>query len=316
LENAGFASAFSKKQLPSWWDNEILKTPSGLQLAQMHFARAFNLDFLSLTNANVPLAFLNAERKFKLSKHIPALDVEASANFATAMAKIALQKGTDCQQTVPTDPTAFRAELLQTNDCVNLQSLLDWCKNAGIPVLHIANLPGKKMTGLVVRENNQFAIVLSKKGTPSHHLFHLAHELGHIANKHLSGNGFVADEKIGEIDGNDVDEKEADAYAIRLLNGRAVAYKSESKFHNGAALHKASSALAKRDKIDVGHIILNFANAQNAHPLAATALKLISGELDGSKLINHSFFKSINIENFPADQLELLHKATGFKATA
>lgn len=316
LNAAGIGTGFARKALPAWWDNAVALTPSGLQQAQMYFARAFNIDLASLAQPKGVLQFLGAERKFKLSKNVAEQDVSTSAHFATAMAKVALKGFGKAQTTVPVDPIALRAELLKNHSCVSMTALLAWCAAAGIPVLHIDKLPGKKMTGLVVREDDRFAIVLSKKNTPSHHVFHLAHELGHIALGHLQGNGFVADESIGGADTLDADEKEADAYAIRLLNGKDAAYHARTALHSGKQLYTAALATAKLEKIDVGHIILNYGFAQKNMGLAHTALKHISGETDGSKVINNAFFKALNINALSEDQLDLLHAATSYASAA
>ena len=208
----------------------------------------------------------------------------------------------------------FQITILQTHKCVSLEALLAWCRNANIPVLHIDKLPGKKMTGLVVREGDKFAIVLSKKATPSHHVFHLAHELGHIARGHLSNDGFVVDEKIGGSDNGDADEKEADAYSIRLLNGKSVAYRATFKIRSGKALYKAAQSTAEDEKIDVGHIILNYAFAQGVMGMAAMALREIPGESDGAKVINQAFFKTLDRDLLSEDQLNLLQTAINFSA--
>jgi IrrE N-terminal-like domain len=299
--------------LPAWWDDEIAQNKSGLQQAQMYFARAFHIDLPSLAQSSGSVQFRETQRKFKLSRNVTEHDVTVSAHFATALAKLALVGFSAEQTAVPKDPVKLREAILAKHPCVNLSALLAWCATAHIPVLHIDKLPGKKMTGLVVRDDGRYAIVLSKKGTPSHLLFHLAHELGHIAHGHLSGNGFVVDEKIGGQDAGDADEKEADAYAIRLLNGMEVSYRpgSKSVIKSGAALYKAALNKATQERIDVGHIILNFGNSQGNHALANMALKSIPGESDGIKVVNSAFFKSLDAEKLSEDQLELLKKATG-----
>jgi hypothetical protein len=311
LNAAGISTGFARKALPAWWDNAVALTPSGLQQAQMYFARSFNIDLASLAQPKGALQFLVGERKFKLSRNVTEADVSVSAHYVTAMAKLALRGFKKTQTIVPLDPVALRNELLKKNDCVSLAALLAWCAGAGIPVLHIDKLPGKKMTGLVVREDDRFAIVLSKKVRPAHLLFHLAHELGHIGHQHLAVNGFVADQSIGQTDAGDADEKEADAYAIRLLNGKEVAYRAGTALRSGTALYKAALSKAKQEKIDVGHIILNYGNAQGVHALATNALKLIAGEADGAKVVNQAFFKVLDTAALSEDQLDLLQTATG-----
>lgn len=278
----------------------------------MYLARGLNLDLTSLVSATEPLKFLGAQRKFKLNKNVEEQDVSISAHYATAIAKVALKACDARQMAVPSDPVELRNAILQSYKCVSLEALLAWCNQAGIPVLHIDKLPGKKMTGLVVREDNKFAIVLSKKATPSHHVFHLAHELGHIARGHLSGDGFVADQNIGGSDNGDADEKDADAYAIRLLNGKSVAYRASFKIRNGKALYTAAQNTAEHEKIDVGHIILNYCFAQGVMGMAATALREIPGESDGATVINQAFFKTLDSSLLSEDQLNLLQIATNF----
>lgn len=316
LSSAGVPTSFARMALPSWWDDEIAHTKSGLQQAQMYFARAFHIDLVSLAKASGPVQFEETQRKFKLSRNVTEGDVSVSAHFATAIANLALVGVGAQQTTVPKDPVELRAAILQKHSCVSLSALLAWCAEANIPVLHIHKLPGKKMTGLVVREDGRFAVVLSKKGTPAHLLFHLAHELGHIANGHLQGNGFVVDEKISGADAGDADEKEADAYAIRLLNGKEVKWGPApgAGFRNGAALYKAAHSKATELRIDVGHIILNYGESQKCHPLAAMALKSIPGESDGIKVVNSAFFQSLDVDKLSDDQFELLKTTTGYSA--
>ncbi len=309
LSQVGIATSFARKTLPSWWDDDIATVPSGLQQAQMYLARAFNISLTSLADPKAPVAFLEAERKFKLNHRVDQADVFVSAHYATAVAKMALKGFKPAQATVPQDAAALRDHILQSADCVSLASLLAWCTQAGIPVLYVHKLPGKKMTGMVVRDADRFAVVLSRKGTPSHLLFHLAHELGHIGHGHLSGNGFVVDEKIGDADRGDADEKEADAYAIRLINGKSVSYSASGAVRSGAALYRAALAVAKQERIDVGHIVLNYGNAQKAHGLANQALKHIAGEADGGTVVNAQFWKSFDTNAVSEDQLEFLQTA-------
>jgi len=316
LGSAGVPTGFARMALPAWWDDEIARTKSGLQQAQMYFARAFHIDLVSLAQSTGPVQFQETQRKFKLSRNVAESDVSVSAHFATAIANLALVgMGTE-QFTVPKDPVELRSAILQKHSCVSLSALLAWCAEAHIPVLHIHKLPGKKMTGLVVREDGRFAIVLSKKGTPAHLLFHLAHELGHIANGHLQGNGFVVDEQIGGADAGDADEKEADAYAIRLLNGLEVSYRpgASSNIRSGVALYRAALAKAQQERIDVGHIILSYGKSQQNFLLANAALKSIPGESDGIKVVNSAFFQALDAGKLSDDQFELLKTATGYTA--
>lgn len=309
LGDVGIKRNFAKKVLPTWWDDEIALTPSGRQQAEMYFSTGFNIDLKSFSSQNGSLKFSSINCKYKLTKSLDESHVETSANYVSALAKVAMQGIERNQIHVPQDALELRAEILKTAQFVDLDSVLNWCYQASIPVLFIDKLPGKKMAGLVVRKKDRYSIVLSKKGTASHLLFCLAHELGHIAHGHLPEDGFVADAAIDrKTDRGDADEKEADAFAIRLLNGKSVAYSATGNLRSGKALYLAANAKAEQERIDVGHIILNYGFNQKAHAMAAIAMRYVSNASNGVERVNALFWEKCG--NFLSkDKQELLRVA-------
>lgn len=315
LGTAGIPANFAKRMLPSWWEDEVASDPAGLQQAQLYLSRAFNIDLRSLAEAGEKPRFRANARKYKLSKNVTEDDVSASANYVTGIARVALAAFPGEQKGVSADPSVVRNAILKSHGCVNLQGLLEWCRNASIPVLYIDNVPGKKMTGLVVRDKGRYAIVLSKKGHPAHLLFHLAHEIGHIGKGHLGEDGFFADEKI-DSKSADQDEKEADAYAVCLLNGSNVRYGASSGRANLNAeqLRIAAIVKGKKTQVDPGHIILNYGFNEERFPVANLALKRLDGPSQGGTVVNDFFFASISRDLVSDDQLELLTAATDIRA--
>lgn len=312
LRMVGIPRVYAKKILPEWWDDSIASTESGLQQAQLYFSRAFNLDLSSMKDSTLAPSFQSVEHKFKLNKNVTEADVSVGAHYVTAMAKLALKAASNDFQPIPKDPSLLRAQLLQDNEVVNLQALLSYCSNIGVPVLHIENIPGKKMTGLAIRLNGRFAIVLSKKAHPAYLLFHLAHEIGHIAMEHLSKDGFIVDAKTDSNKSDDADENEADAYAIRLLNGAEKKYSANGKVASGKQLYSAALNLSEETKVDTGHIILNFAKNNNCFPLAAIALRYLREPENGNQIINNHLFHSLDLSLISDDQKQLLVTATGY----
>lgn len=311
LDTIGIKKSFARKILPDWWDDSIATSAAGLQQAKLYFAKAFNLELASLASGQAAPRFQQVAHKFKLNKKITEEQVSASAHYATAMARLALQATKRDYQAPPTDPSALRGFILKSNQCVDLPALLTWCVESGIPVLHIEKLPALKMVGLAIRLENRFAIVLSRKAHPSELLFHLAHELGHIAKNHLSSDGFLLDETIGK--GKDADEKEADAYAIRLLNGAEIGYHA-TKSIGPSQLYQAAKAVSMEKRVDAGHILLNYGHTEGQFPLAKAALKLIEGESCGATVVNVKLFESLDAEAISEDQLALLHTVTNYPA--
>lgn len=314
LDSAGIPASFAKKFLPSWWEDDVASDPAGLQQAQLYLARAFNIDLRSLADDALAPQFRNNARKYKLSKNVSESVVSASANYATGIARVAIAAFGRDQAQVGSDPAEVRKAILKKHNCVSLQALLEWCRDSGIPVLHIEDVPGRKMTALVVRDRGRFAIILSKKGHTAHLLFHLAHELGHIAKGHLDQDGFVADEKI-DSKSLDADEREADKYAVCLLNGGEARYAAANgrQSLNAEALYVAAVAVGKKNEVDPGHIIANYGFNQDRFAVANLALKRIGGASHGGPVINRFFFSSLDSDEVSEDKLELLKVATGFQ---
>lgn len=315
LGAAGIPPSFAKRMLPSWWEDEVATDPAGLQQAQLYLSRAFNVDLRSLAEDGEKLRFRANARKYKLSKNVTEGDVSASANYATGIARVALAAFPGEQKILSDNPAEIREAILRSHECVSLHGLLEWCCDARIPVLHIDDVPGKKMTGLVVRDKGRYAIVLSKKGHPAHLLFHLAHEVGHIGKGHLREDGFVADEKI-DSESADQDEKEADRYAVCLLNGSNVRYgASDGRANlNAEQLRIAAIAKGKETQVDPGHIIANYGFNQDRFPVANLALKRLDGPSQGGIVVNKFFFSSIDRDFVTNDQLDLLRAATDMRA--
>ena len=134
----------------------------------------------------------------------------------------------------------------------------------------------------------------------------------HIAQGHLAKNGFIGDGSINSSGKDDADENEADAYAIRLLNGSEVRYTTQGGALSPQELYSAAKRKSTEKNVDVGHIILNFGNAQKNIPLANMALRKVEGSDNGADVINQAFFSSLNQELLSDDQLQLLKTVTGY----
>lgn len=314
LSAVGIKKSFARQALPVWWDDAIADCASGIQQAQLYFSRAFNIEPSSLVNRKAPAYFRHAEHKhkFKLSRNVSEDQVQVSAHYATAMARLVLQTVETAYTPVPDDPNELRNRILKKHSCIDLASLLDYCTETGIPVLHIGDMPGRKMAGVAIRLGGRFAIVLSNKKHPAYLLFHLAHELGHIAKNHLPHDGFLVDQQIAENSKDDAEEKEADAYAIRLLNGAEVKYTARGRITSGKQLFNAASRTASETQVDVGHIILNYGNAQNNFAIANMALKHVVGPTDGGTVVNAALFRDLVADRLSEDQIHLLRSATGY----
>lgn len=313
LSPLGINSVFARRALPTWWDDSIASTEAGVQQAQLYIAKAFNLDIRSFDAAQIQ--FRQAQRKFKLSRNVSEESVNVSAHYATGIARVALQ-AVGKQSPVPSAPLDLRSNCLLSSNTVDLNALLTWCARANIPVMHVDSLPGKKMTGLVVRESGKFAIVLSRKGCQSEMLFWLAHELGHIACGHLSQDGFFADEKISG-NSQDNDERQADSYAVSLINGSDIKYTIQHLVR-AVDLAAAAKRTGNDARVDAGHILLNFGHHNPKYiALSKAALKeLGQNSAAATNAVNTLLFSWLPSESLSEDQIDLLQTACSFNANS
>ena len=225
LYSAFRAHGLPKRQvqafLPSWWDDEIAETPSGLQQAKFILARALNLKLRSIAETPARIEFdLPEQRRFKLIKGTTADDVELAVALARSASNI------ERPYTRPGSAAEIRSQILASGKpWVGLSDLLDYCWERGIPVIHLASsIMKKKMDGIAMSTNDRPSIVLSSKKECGYLLFHLAHELGHIALGHVDANGAIVDTEIAKNDDvRDDDEVAADELALELLAGKASA---------------------------------------------------------------------------------------------
>lgn len=303
---SGISREFVRRALPAWWEDSIAETPAGLQQACLYFAQAFNLDPRSIYSGHAEVSFRTAERKFKLSQNMKEVDVAPSANYASAMARLALAASKASPSPISPDPLELRRTVLSAGGIVNLENLLAWCGSVGIPVMHIADMPGKKMLAVAIRSNGNFAVVLSRKGTASEMLFWLAHEIGHIALGHLASDGFLADEKEGAAQDND--EVEANDFALKLLNGRPANY-TLGRFMVAQSFATAALQYGKANAIDPGHVVLNVAKNMKAFPLGKAALKFIPDQDDACIKVNRNFYANADFHRLSDDQAALLSQA-------
>lgn len=309
LTKRGVNKAFAKRLLPEWWDDSMAATPSAFLQAQLIIASGMNFELGSMRDPAADIQFKAAPRKFKMNKSVDADGIQLSAEFATGMAKLAIQAMEKQYLPLCPDPLAIRNALLKQHACVDLQALIDLCTNCGIPVLHIGELPGKKMDAVAVRQHGRVAIVLTKNTSAPYFLFHLAHEIGHIALGHLGeGDGSLIDAKIESSQG-DIDEQAADTFAVKLLNGADVRYSLTNSFYSAAHIAKAAISYGQSNRIDAGHIILNYAHDIGNFMLANAALRELPASRPGMLIVNSNLRSVLNFEALSDDQAALLSRA-------
>jgi hypothetical protein len=303
--------------LPSWWDDEIALSPAGYAEALSFMARNLGLELQSLQNPEGPLLRHDlGPRRFKHQAHVSEEQLQVAECIALRAAQLSGLATSAPVQDLPASAAFLRAHLLEQGlPYITFEALLDLCWDRGIPVLHIAHYPKgvRKMDGIAARIGGRPAIVLSCKRKHSAWLeFHLAHELGHVAQGHLKDDGVLVEDE----DAEDADEeKEANEYAIELLTGKP-------QFEYGGSVPLSPRVLADKAraqgplrKINPGVLALNYAYTTSDWQHATSALKIIEPSPNAIAVVHAKMQERLDWERLPEESQEFLMRVTGAKAS-
>ncbi|PYD25369.1 hypothetical protein ALQ93_03157 [Pseudomonas syringae pv. pisi] len=302
LTTHGLPKKHLARIMPEWWSAEVEASPGGAQRAKIYLAKALSLQIRPFSEEPPRIAFdLPTEKRFKLSAKTSPEDVSVAVALARSASRIALNSMSRAYQAPPNSAAQIREHILSTGaPWVGLPQILDACWSNGIPVLHLASplLGKKKMDGIAMSIKGRPSIVLSNVRKNGFLLFHLAHELGHIALGHLTENGAIVDDEItkGESDeGRNPQEIEADRFAIELLTGNADTRLTLPRRVYAPQLAETAVRFGKERKIDPTHAVLNVAhNNKEIFPLCVGALKEISGAVSDQDVVSERVFSNLN----------------------
>lgn len=274
--------------LPAWAEHAYASAAGRLELRGFltrHFGLALDQSG-NFARGQLP------EVCFKTTSNTSPDEVDIARAVATACSRIVANVTVPAWRGVDKDPVALRGQIVKhsPNGWVDLKSLLEFCWKSGVPVLYLPSLltSGKKMEGMVTYVSGRPAIVISKRSDqPDWILFTLAHELGHVALKHLpetEGQAIVDD--TVERKATDEQEKEANDFALSLLTSRSDGLVISSRLPKAAELAAGAIAFGREHGISPGHVILNAVSntkvdGRSVFPLGQAALKLLPVEITG-----------------------------------
>lgn len=180
----------------------------------------------------------------------------------------------------------IREEILRRERSVDLESLLDFCWDHGVPVVHLSRVPtaGKGFDGLAAFVDDHPVIVLaSGRDSPPWLVFHLAHELGHIMSKHVQPGESLLDPLLsGQADGKG--EREADAFACEVLTGQPEPRIGNMRW-TAPQLAASVASEAAQLGVDPGVLALVYGRSNDRWGPAQKALQYLGLEAGGRAII-------------------------------
>lgn len=299
--------------LPSWWDEELETKPVNVLEGAGYIAKRLGLDLESLLTENEQPRFkTQPQTKFKqrLSQNNHP---EIAQGLAHRLAEM-VAYGIKTEFTpLPLDPNQIRNQILTSSPTINLTTLLDYCWQQGIAVVHFHHFPErtKKMDGMIQSHLNRPVIVISANHKYSAQLaFILAHELGHLALGHLT-EGMLIDERI-VFDSQDEEEHLANQFAVNLLLGDGDNCLEDKRFNNRHHLIKHAKIKAEENPaISPDSIVLNYAWHNNSWGMANKALEKLDPSANGQEIINNYLVERLDWDKFDEDSYEYLDNVLG-----
>lgn len=290
LTQAGFSKDLVQASLPDWWTAADAESLSGRTFVSLLLARRLSLDPSSLLDDNVPVGFLHTgPTKFKHLRLGPGLQREALTAYSQGVARLVLAARQEVDsRPVPSASDLRRSLLAAGSELVQFGDVLAACWGLGVPVLHLRLFPAatKGLTAMTVRLGTEHVILVAREsGIPAQYMFHVAHELGHIALGHLEHTTAIIDADSHDEDAahslvDDEEEIAADEFAQILLTGhkafrieRSALVDATGKLGTARELAAQAIAVGLNEHIDPGHVIMCFAETTGEWALAQAAAK-------------------------------------------
>ena len=315
LAALGAPKPFVKQNLlPSWWDDNAAAEPSVLLEAQMLISRALGVDLASLRGSQTAVLAPSVPCKFKKAGKTTSDDLLISRTLATQVAKFAaLGVHAKPAPLATLSAAQIRRDILKSGaPWIDLERLLDYCWNAGIPVLHISTFPrgSKKMEGLSANIDGRPAIVISKdQKQPAWLLFILAHELGHLCLGHVPLNEVLLDEQVDQ-DSVDSEEAAANEFALELLCGDAPKMQIAGPV-NPERLADSAARYGRSNKVYPGHAVLNYTHRNGGGFASANvALGLLEPGSDAVAVMQGKTRQNLDWAALPADAAQFVSRMT------
>jgi len=310
---AGFDKAFLRRiVLPDWWNDEIASTPAGLAQATAIISRHTGLDFESLRSGDMP-RFRESSCRFKRAKDTAETHLEIAKALGVQLARFAALGVQAPVRDVPADGAAIRTAVRKTVPAVNLESLVAFCWQHGVMVLHFSELPkgAKKMHAMATIVGGRPAIIVCRRASEAHLLFDVAHELGHLALGHVGEEASLVDENIDQ-DSDDGEEQAANSFALCVITGgpTRIGLLPSTRWPSSTALANAARKMGAHHGVDPGHIVLNYAHTMASRGTgspeafwgtAHSALKSLGVRKDGAALIRAATSGRVDWDALPDD---------------
>lgn len=289
----------------------MASVPANRAVAEIAIARLLGFQIADLRKPTATLRFPPmASFRLKRRGNTTVADVRSAVFVAERVAKIAAGAAKDLPTFSPTNSAQdIRRDILSKQRSVNLASLVQFCWDSGIIVLHTEadHLPGKKFQGVAMFVGSRPVLMLgSAQDSPPWLAFHLAHEMGHIFTKDVKpGDEPIVDDDIDRAD-DDRQEDAADEFATEVLTGRPKLEFQPAYGLTAPKLAATAKVYGGQNAIDPGTVALIYGRSAKRWPVAQNALKLLRQFAGGKEVIAEALAENLDLADLPESTARFL----------
>lgn len=316
LDQVGFSRAYVRDRiLPDWWEDDLANDPGNRRLAEMAISRTLKIPLQDLASKVTPLSLGTGEVRFKRwqateeSRLVPAV---AIARRACELV-LASARNLPAFRLEGYQAALLRESILEQSQYVSLVNLLQYAWDFGVPVVHLESLPdgAKRVDGMALLVEDRPCIALaSSRRSPAWIIWHLAHELGHVASGHLR-HGETVDIAIDFASENH-DEQQANLYAKDVVYGAKNRGGFSAPRHvTGEKLAAEARNLGPMHRIAPACIVTSYGFNMNAWGTANKALNILGISDGGPEAIRKTLLERIDLDALPETDRHFLVKVTG-----
>lgn len=290
LKDAGLSDQAIAAAWPSWWDDAAASSSSARAELRFSLSRKLGLSPQSLLGERVEFVWQD-EARFKNLTAGDAMQRGALASFGVAVGRLLLRATPPVRSLEGIAASALRKAVLANREVVDLIGLLTACWGLGVPVVHLRVFPlrAKSMRAMIVEVEGRHAVLLGRDALyPSPIAFTLAHEIGHAALGHVGNGRAIVDVGEPAFEGEDEEERDADAYGLELLTGSArPAITTSTDNFSARGLAQACIAAGPPRGIEPGTLALCVGYTRRDWATAQAALRHVyGGRKDVWRIVN------------------------------
>lgn len=233
LDAIGYDKGFvTRRILPDWWNDIVGETASGYAHATGLISAYTGIGVSSLygDGALTPLRIGSA---LGIARRVRGLCFAVTCENHDSQILMAPRDVSETHSEIASVASAFRREILKEGGEFSLSSILEYCGERGVVVVPVAELPicCPEIISITMfisdeddsgdGESRHLIFLFPGDGRNCHHLFNLAHCLGHISLWHLEAGGEILDEVISGGSDNDRD-RAANRFAAALIGSDVI----------------------------------------------------------------------------------------------